>query len=63
MIKRLSLAVPASARRAGGRAARRTERAAPLAEELRPVRAGLPGGQYRPLDDNAVLRSGRLSDA
>ena len=54
MIKRLSLAVPASARRAGGRAARRTERAAPLAEELRPVRAGLPGGQYRPLDDNAV---------
>jgi trimethylamine--corrinoid protein Co-methyltransferase len=30
------------------------ERAAPLADELRPVRAGLAGGQYRPLDDAAV---------
>jgi trimethylamine--corrinoid protein Co-methyltransferase len=30
------------------------ERAAPLAEELRPVRAGLAGGQYRPLDVAAV---------
>ena len=29
-------------------------RAAPLCEELRPVRAGLAGGQYRPLDDAAV---------
>ena len=29
-------------------------RAAPLSEELRPVRAGLAGGQYRPLDDAAV---------
>jgi trimethylamine---corrinoid protein Co-methyltransferase len=35
--------------RSGGRAARRAARAAPLAEHLRPVRAGLPGGTYQPL--------------
>ena len=38
-------------RRAGGRQARKTLRAAPLAEELRPVRAGLEGGRLKPLDD------------
>ena len=54
MIRNLLSPVPYSARRAGGRAARRMERAAPLADELRPVRAGLAGGQYRPLDDAAV---------
>ena len=42
--------------RAGGRAARTAARAAPLAENLRPVRAGLPGGQYRPLSDAGVAR-------
>ena len=31
-----------------GRAARVATRAAPLAEHMRPVRAGLTGGQYRP---------------
>ncbi len=31
-------------------------RAAPLAEDIRPVRPGLKGGWYRPLDDAAVLR-------
>ena len=36
-------------RRAGGREARQKLRAAPLAEELRPVRPGLSGGTYRPL--------------
>jgi trimethylamine--corrinoid protein Co-methyltransferase len=35
------------ARRAGGRAARQALRAAPLAEEVRPVRPGLTGGSYR----------------
>ena len=35
--------------RSGGRAARRAARAAPLAEHLRPVRAGLQGGTYNPL--------------
>jgi trimethylamine--corrinoid protein Co-methyltransferase len=37
--------------RSGGRAARRAARAAPLAAHLRPVRAGLSGGSYRPLSD------------
>ena len=43
-------------RRAGGRAARVALRAAPLAEDLRPIRAGLSGGQYRPLTDADVSR-------
>ena len=42
--------------RSGGRAARVALRSAPLAEDLRPVRAGLPGGQYKPLSDAEVLR-------
>ena len=40
----------------GGRAARVAERAAPLAEALRPVRAGLPGGQYKPLTEAGMQR-------
>ena len=43
-------------RRSGGRAARVAVRSVPLAESARPVRAGLVGGQYRPLTDAAVLR-------
>ncbi len=43
-------------RRSGGRAARRALRAAPLAEHLRPIRAGLEGGTYRPLDDTGIVR-------
>ncbi len=43
-------------RRSGGRAARVALRAAPLADELRPVRAGLKGGQYQPLTDEGVER-------
>ncbi|MBL0371654.1 trimethylamine methyltransferase family protein [Rhizobium sp. KVB221] len=43
-------------RRAGGRAARVAARSAPLAENLRPVRPGLPGGQYKPLTDAGVKR-------
>ncbi|MEM1236618.1 MAG: trimethylamine methyltransferase family protein [Pseudomonadota bacterium] len=42
--------------RSGGRAARRAARAAPLEESLRPVRAGMPGGQYKPLSDADVTR-------
>ena len=49
------LCTPARARR-HGRAARMAERAAPLAETLRPVRAGLEGGQYRPLTDAGMAR-------
>ncbi|MEL6840017.1 MAG: trimethylamine methyltransferase family protein [Pseudomonadota bacterium] len=43
-------------RRSGGRAARVALRNAPLAEDLRPVRPGLPGGQYRPLSDQDMAR-------
>ncbi|MEL7149810.1 MAG: trimethylamine methyltransferase family protein [Pseudomonadota bacterium] len=43
-------------RRSGGRAARVALRAAPLAEDIRPIRPGMKGGWYRPLDDAAVLR-------
>jgi len=43
-------------RRAGGRLARRSVRAAPLAEHLRPVRAGLPGGRYQPLSQEGIER-------
>ena len=44
------------ARRSGGRAARVAQRAAPLPEALRPVRAGLVGGQYAPLKEADVKR-------
>jgi trimethylamine--corrinoid protein Co-methyltransferase len=47
---------PRRAARAGGREARRAMRAAPLAENMRPVRAGLPGGQYRPLTEAGMAR-------
>ncbi len=43
-------------RRGRGRAARIAVRSAPLAEDLRPVRAGLAGGQYRPLSEDGVRR-------
>ncbi|MGB8817760.1 MAG: trimethylamine methyltransferase family protein [Rhizobiaceae bacterium] len=45
-----------SSRRSGGRAARVAARAAPLAENLRPVRAGLLGGTYSPLSERDVQR-------
>ena len=40
---------PRRNRRAGGRTARQALRAAPLAEDVRPVRAGMAGGAYAPL--------------
>ena len=46
--------IPQSSRRSGGREARRSVRAAPLADELRPVRAGLSGGTFKPLNDASV---------
>lgn len=45
------------ARRSGGRQARKALRSAPLAEHIKPVRAGVEGGQYTPLtqaDINAI---------
>ena len=41
-------------RRSGGRRARRAERAAPLAEAIKPVRPGHAGGRYRPLSEAGV---------
>ncbi len=45
---------PARAGRSGGRSARRAVRAAPLAEDIKPVRAGMSGGEYKPLSDQDV---------
>lgn len=38
-----------ASRRSGGREARRAMRAAPLADDVRPIRAGMEGGAYKPL--------------
>ncbi len=43
-------------RRSGGRSGRIAVRSAPLADNLRPVRPGLPGGQYKPLTEDNVAR-------
>ncbi|MEP2533217.1 trimethylamine methyltransferase family protein [Shimia sp.] len=43
-------------RRSGGRAARRAARAAPLSHDVRPIRAGLEGGKYRPLSEHDMHR-------
>lgn len=40
--------------RSGGRAARRAARSAPLADHLRPIRAGMDGGTYNPLSSIQV---------
>ncbi len=42
-------------RRSGGRNARIALRNAPLAEELRPVRGGMCGGQYKPLSEDDIV--------
>jgi len=53
----MSSSSPSPARpRSGGRAARLAARAAPLAEHLRPVRAGLDGGAYQPLSQQDMQR-------
>ncbi len=44
------------ARRAGGREARKALRAAPLAEENKPVRPGQCGGRFMPLGDDDLKR-------
>jgi len=41
-------------RRSGGRAARQALRAAPLTEDMRPVRPGMEGGKYGPLSDTDI---------
>ncbi len=47
---------PARKSRSGGRAARVAARAAPLSDDMRPVRAGLTGGTYKPLSDTDIAR-------
>jgi trimethylamine---corrinoid protein Co-methyltransferase len=49
---------PTRARRSGGggRANRVAERAAPLADHLRPIRAGMSGGQYKPLTEAGIAQ-------
>lgn len=42
--------------RSGGRAARHAARSAPLPDNLRPVRAGLEGGTFRPLSQAGMER-------
>ncbi len=52
----MSKAPTGTGRRFGGRSARVALRSEKLAEELRPVHAGLVGGRYRPLTDANVER-------
>lgn len=47
--------------RRGASEARRAARAAPLPDNLRPVRPGMPGGRYTPLSDTEVLRIHRAA--
>ena len=50
-------------RRSGGRAARTAARSAPLPTDMRPIKAGMSGGRYKPLtdEDMARIHEGRLA--
>ncbi|MBV2358151.1 trimethylamine methyltransferase family protein [Thalassococcus sp. CAU 1522] len=52
----MNISTEQKSRRSGGRSARVALRAAPLAEEIRPIRPGMKGGQYKPLTDAQVAR-------
>ena len=52
----MSEAPTRSNRRSGGRSARVALRSEKLAEDLRPIHAGLVGGNYKPLTDASVKR-------
>ena len=47
---------PQQQSRRGGREARRALRAAPLADDVRPVNPGMEGGRYKPLTDAEVTK-------
>ena len=47
---------PQRASRSGGRRERQTLRAAPLADNIKPVRAGLEGDTYKPLSDTDIVK-------
>ncbi|MEJ2026143.1 MAG: trimethylamine methyltransferase family protein [Limibacillus sp.] len=48
--------LPTESRRRGGREARRALRAAPLAEDIKPIRPGMEGGTYKALDEAGIQR-------
>ncbi|MDP3314752.1 MAG: methyltransferase, partial [Devosia sp.] len=50
------IAAERGSRRSGGREARRAMRAAPLADDVRPIRPGLEGGRYKPLTEHDLER-------
>ncbi|RVA10225.1 methyltransferase, partial [Mesorhizobium sp. M7D.F.Ca.US.004.03.1.1] len=52
VLEKQEAAADQRSRRSGGREARRAMRAAPLADDIKPVRAGLEGGSYGPLTRN-----------
>lgn len=52
---------PVRKSRSGGRAARHAARSAPLAEDIRPVRPGLSGGQLKVLSDAEIQRIHRAA--
>ncbi|SDA95039.1 trimethylamine methyltransferase family protein [Mesorhizobium qingshengii] len=52
VLEKQEAAADQRSRRSGGREARRAMRAAPLADDIKPVRAGLEGGSYGPLTGN-----------
>ena len=58
MSDRGDICAPARARsgRTGGRQARVAMRAAPLADDVRPVRGGLPGGTSKPLTEAGMAK-------
>ena len=60
VLEKQEAAADQRSRRSGGREARRAMRAAPLADDIRPVRAGLEGGSYGPLRGND---QGRIHEA
>ena len=42
--------------RSGGRAARRAIRSAPLDASIRPIKPGMPGGNFNPINPEGVAR-------
>ncbi|MBL8579954.1 MAG: trimethylamine methyltransferase family protein [Mesorhizobium sp.] len=59
-IDKTETAVERGSRRSGGREARRALRSAPLADDVRPIRAGLEGGKYQALSEADL---GRIHEA
>ncbi|NMM44217.1 trimethylamine methyltransferase family protein [Rhodospirillaceae bacterium KN72] len=51
-----ALADTGGSRRRGGRLARQALRAAPLTDDIRPVRPGMEGGHYQVLNETDILR-------